>query len=417
VVSNPRRRVFVVATEMPDLSGGAGVRNFYLIRELSRDYDVTVFSLADTPPDSRSPEVLDTVRAATDALTRQLPVRAITLPRRRLSPARAISAVLAQRIQPFMAEDELSGLSDAVWRSSSDPPYAVHLEQVHAYNCLASVLPRLAASGVKIVLDAHNVERAAFEATLPSFSWPKRLAGLYLRPALADMETNAVKAADLVLACSDYDRRVLAGLVPEPPPVVVIPNGVDTGALTPCRRPDSFSVLFMGGMQYGPNAEGLRWYLERVHPSVLASVAEVKLFVVGSPPPKWLIRLADTDASLRLCGWVRDIREYIGGASVCIAPIRTGSGTRLKVLEYAGGGRAVVTTSIGVEGLELFDDQGSVCAVYDQAEGFANAVVSLLRSPIEAAALGWRARAVAEARYDWSRIGARLRDCYKEMDR
>src|SRR5450759_2135448 len=147
----------------------------------------------------------------------------------------------------------------------------------------------------------------------------------------------------------------MAGLVPEPPPVDVIPNGVDTGALTPCRRPDSCSVLCMGGMQYGPNAEGLRWYLERVHPSVLASVAEVKLFVVGSPPPKWLIRLADTDASLRLCGWVRDIREYIGGASVCIAPIRTGSGTRLKVLEYAGGGRAVVTTSIGVEGLELFD--------------------------------------------------------------
>lgn len=266
--------------------------------------------------------------------------------------------------------------------------------------------------GVPVVLNAHNVEhellakRARIE--------PRVLAQAFLAgqvPRVRAFEQHACRRADAVLACSDVDANALRVLAPGRE-FHVIANGVDLDGNRPSTQAvDPDVLVFVGQMGWFPNRDGVDWFLREVFPRILARRPSARFVLVGKPDG---LEVPDAVArNVTLAGFVDDLRPYVHGAAVYVVPLRAGSGTRLKVLEAMALGKAIVTTSIGSEGIALRQDEDAVFA--DDAGSFADATLALLDSPERAQAMGRAARQLAQAQYGWDAIGASLLACYEPL--
>lgn len=163
-------------------------------------------------------------------------------------------------------------------------------------------------------------------------------------------------------------------------------------------------MLFTGTFGYAPNAEALRWLLSEIWPQVVARRPDARLLVVGKGVPDEIAALASP--SVELAGWVPEMQPWFDRAQVVIVPMRSGGGTRLKVLDGLASGRPLVSTTMGVMGVDVRGDEQVLLA--DGAEPFAEAVVRVLDDPALAARLGAAGRQIAEQVYDWQAIGDRL---------
>ncbi|HEY2395349.1 MAG TPA: glycosyltransferase family 4 protein [Rudaea sp.] len=268
-----------------------------------------------------------------------------------------------------------------------------------------------------IVLDAHNVEHQLLEQRAQRA--PGALQRTLLRGQAAKLkryERAAVQRAAQVLACSRDDADQLSRLAPETS-ISVVPNGVDVDRCRPrpvCSDPVSRQLVFVGQMGWFPNREGVQWFLGEIFPRIVECLSDVEFVVVGKA--EGLHIPAALRDRVRLMGFVPDLSAIVQDAAVYVVPLRSGSGTRLKVLEAMAFGKAIVTTAIGAEGIDLVPGEEAVFA--NDAGGFARAVVALIENPEAAARLGAAARARAEAQYDWRGIEATLRDIYvRTVDR
>jgi len=229
---------------------------------------------------------------------------------------------------------------------------------------------------------------------------------------MLDYELGHVEAADLVLAMSDDDRAELARWV-DPSHVAVVPNGVSCADF-PLRAPgesEPATVLFVGFFRHDPNVEAVEWFAREVLPLVREAVPEVVFRVVGAYPPAELLDLAATTPGMEVTGLVPATAPHYRRATVFVAPILRGSGTRLKILEAMASGSPVVSTTIGAEGLGA--GAGEI-RIADRARDFADEVIGLLRDAPARAALAQRARVFVEQRFDWRAVGERLFQAYAE---
>jgi glycosyltransferase involved in cell wall biosynthesis len=215
---------------------------------------------------------------------------------------------------------------------------------------------------------------------------------------------------DAILATSEVDRGALASEVGGIP-IHVVPNGVDTQYFAPGRHGDPALLLFTGAMTYGPNADAMRYFCAEIFPRVQALVPEASLAIVGREPPPWLRRLAGD--GIQVTGTVTDVRPWMERAAVFVVPLRMGSGTRLKILEAMASGCAIVSTTIGCEGLDV--THGEDILIADTPVAFAAEVARCLRDPTLRATLGGRARQLVERRYEWGTIGRELGDFYRAL--
>jgi glycosyltransferase involved in cell wall biosynthesis len=151
-------------------------------------------------------------------------------------------------------------------------------------------------------------------------------------------------------------------------------------------------------MDFRPNVDAVLWFVKEVGPLIRAEVPDFHFFVVGQRPHRRLEPLRG-DQSVTVTGWVEDVRPYIAGAAVYVAPLRMGGGTRLKLLEAMAMSKPVVATPLGAEGYPVADGRELVLA--DTPTEFARAVIALLHSPARRTELGQNARAFVERRYDW----------------
>lgn len=267
-------------------------------------------------------------------------------------------------------------------------------------------------AGIPVVLNAHNVEhrllarRAEIE--------PDRLRRLFLAgqvDRLCVFEGAACNRADQVLACSEPDAAALRELAADTP-VEVVANGVDLHANrpdpTPSTRP---KLVFVGQMGWFPNRDGVDWFLRDVFPRILRACPSAEFVLVGKSDG--LEIPADVASRVTLAGFVPDLRPLVHAAAVYVVPLRAGSGTRLKVLEAMALGKAIVSTTVGSEGIAL--EHGVNALFADEAQAFADAAVALLQAPVDASRLGLAARALAEQRYGWDAIGDGLLACYDRL--
>jgi glycosyltransferase involved in cell wall biosynthesis len=190
--------------------------------------------------------------------------------------------------------------------------------------------------------------------------------------------------------------------------VELIPTGVDTGALRPAPDPPAEppQLLFTGTMSYAPNHEGIRWFADEVWPLVRRRLPDARLDVVGKDPPDSVRALHGRDG-IAVHGFVPSMAPFFARSQAVVVPILTGAGIRVKIVEAMSAGRAIVSTSLGCEGL-AYVEPGRHLLVADEPAAFAAAAVRLVGEPELRAGITRDARALVEREYDWRALGDRL---------
>ena len=189
--------------------------------------------------------------------------------------------------------------------------------------------------------------------------------------------------------------------------VELIPTGVDTRALQPGPEQEGPPrLLFTGTMSYPPNHQGIRWFADDVWPLVRVELPDARLDVVGRDPPE-AVRALDGRDGIAVHGFVPSMAPFFAAAHAVVVPILTGAGIRVKIVEAFSAGRALVSTSLGWEGLAHVQP-GRHLLVADVPREFAAAAVRLLADPGGRARMAAEARALAEREYDWRALGDRL---------
>jgi glycosyltransferase involved in cell wall biosynthesis len=189
--------------------------------------------------------------------------------------------------------------------------------------------------------------------------------------------------------------------------VELIPTGVDTRALRPApEQPGPPRLLFTGTMSYPPNHQGIAWFAREVWPLVRREVPGALLDVVGKDPPADVRELDGRDG-ITVHGFVDSMAPFFARTQVVVVPILAGAGIRVKIVEAMSAGRAIVSTSLGCEGLAGLED-GRHLLVADEPRALAEAAVRLLRDPGLRHRMAAGARELAERSYDWRPLGDHL---------
>jgi len=219
---------------------------------------------------------------------------------------------------------------------------------------------------------------------------------------MARAERHFTEMADHVLTVSDEDRGAFLEFLPEEK-VTTVPTGVDLEYFKPADKPQTaHSLVFTGSMDWLPNEDAIIYFSTEILPLVQQRIPGVTLSVVGRKPGRKVIALAEKNPAIRVTGAVADIRPYVHEAAVYVVPLRIGGGTRIKIFEAMAMGSAVVSTSIGAEGLPVADGKNLLLA--DSPQDFADRTVALLTGPAERQRLGLAARALVESRYSWNEV-------------
>jgi glycosyltransferase involved in cell wall biosynthesis len=227
-------------------------------------------------------------------------------------------------------------------------------------------------------------------------------------------ELDACRRADSVHVMSAEDGTYLSRFLGKRASTLrVVPNGVDCDVFAPpADQTRNGRVLFVGNFQNLPNQDGLEFMVSDIWPTVRAACPGAALTVVGSNADERTAALAGSDG-VELVGRVPDVVPYYQEHSVMVAPIRAGSGTRLKILEAFAAGIPVVSTTTGVEGIEA--EHGVHLVITDDPGEFARAIITLLQDRARAETLADRAQELVRERYDWHGIASVIVDSYAEL--
>jgi glycosyltransferase involved in cell wall biosynthesis len=391
-------RILWLTPELPYWPGGSGgsTRQFHLVRRLvQRGHAVDVVSPVHEDQQNGRASLAE-AGATLYAVDRPASRREEVLRAVRLRPA-LLPLAATMPVQAWQVEVFFTRMRAAVAAALAQGPAVVVIEHDWAARWAAELpaeLPKV--SGLENLSWDYYDRRAAAAGGVSA-----RLLGLEAR-RFERFDRGTLGRFDLLLAMSEDDREELRRVSDRPS--AVIPNGVDTSALRPSPLPGTPTVLFTGTFGYAPNAEALRWLLAEIWPAVRSRLPTAELLVVGKGVPDDVAGLAGDGVTL--AGWVPEMQPWFDRAQAVIVPMRSGGGTRLKVLDGLASGRPLVSTTMGAMGVDVRDGEHVVLA--DGAEAFAAAVVRVLGDPALAARLGAAGRRVAEDVYDWHAIGDRL---------
>jgi glycosyltransferase involved in cell wall biosynthesis len=256
-------------------------------------------------------------------------------------------------------------------------------------------------SRIPTVIFAHNVDAVIWRRRFLVDKRPLwRLVAWREWWAMARAERHYAKLANHVLTVSEDDRRAFAEYLPSEK-VTAIPTGVDLEYFRPARAARrSDTLVFTGTMDWMPNEDAMLYFCSEILPLIRECIPNVRLRVVGRKPTRKILALKEIDTQLEVTGTVDDIRPYVHDAAVYVVPLRIGGGTRIKIFEAMAMGMAVVSTTIGAEGLPV--EHGKNILLADTPASFADTVVTLLRQPMARERIGNAARALVEVRYDWT---------------
>jgi glycosyltransferase involved in cell wall biosynthesis len=272
---------------------------------------------------------------------------------------------------------------------------------------------------VKLCYDAHNAEyalqQAIFEVDRGDLRRLHAAAYSFIQTRrIAHCEREVCRQVHCVIAVSEDDAESLRAFRPDGQ-VSVVPNGVFTEEYMASRQQLELGehvLVFTGKMDYRPNVDAMRWFADSILPLVQTEIPDTHLYIVGQKPHARVETLRDK-ANVAITGWVSDVRPYLNAAHVYVAPLRMGSGTRLKILEAMAAGCAVVATSFAASGLDV--EARRAMLISDDENEFASAILSLLRDPARRESLGKAAQRYVRQHYDWSALIPNLLAAYKAI--
>ena len=381
---------------------GGKIRSYHILRELAREHSITLFSFyAAHAEDSHSQ--LNEIFERVDAIPLDLPAPRSF--RELCDYGLTLFTQQPYNISKYCTPKVQQRLQQVLEQESFD---AIVCDFVIAAGAIPWEVPTAK------ILFTHNVESMIWQRHYQVSRNPlwKALSWREWRTMEA-AERKYVSKADHVLTVSEDDRRFFAECAAAAK-LSVIPTGVDTDYFVPTGTPDTpNSLVFTGSMDWLPNEDGVVHFIEEILPLVRQEVPEVSLTVVGRRPTSRLKDLAANTAHVHLTGWVEDIRPYLSQAAVVVVPLRIGGGTRLKIFEAMGMGKAIVSTTIGAEGLPVLHDEHLLIA--DEPAHFANSTVELLGDAGRRRSLGTTARKLVVGKYSWRIVAEQFAEILVEV--
>lgn len=325
--------------------------------------------------------------------------------------------------RPFLVERDDSTAMRSLIREvvASDPVDAIHADQL---TMAQFALPYRNRNGRPVLIfDAHNavwtiVER--LNATLPMYY---RIPLIFEAGRVKAYEARIVHEFSRTLAVAEPDAQALREALKEQYPAIpveeapirVIPIAVDMETahlIQPLAG--SFNILTMGTLYYPPNADGIRWFLLDVFPIVRRALPQATLTIVGKTPPADFLQAAkESNGSIVVTGYVPKLDPYYANASIAVIPVRAGGGMRVRILEAFARGMPVVTTTVGLEGIDA--KPGSDVLVADSPNDFAQSTIQLLSDGELQARLSANGRHLAKEKYDWQVVLRQLEEMYQSL--
>ena len=261
---------------------------------------------------------------------------------------------------------------------------------------------------VPVVLNKHDITYEIVGRFLEHDRNPlKSIYGRLEYRRLRRFETRACGAAAAVWACSERDRRILANDNPSVP-FAVVPNVIDVDGYQPAETDDGRTIVYVGAMDWLPNRDAVQFFVSAVMPELRRLAPDVSFVVAGREPPPDFRAQFEQMPGVSFTGTLPDLRPLIAQAAVCVVPLRIGSGTRLKILEAGAMAKAVVSTTIGAEGLTLKD--GKEIVIANRPKEMAQAIADLLRDPRRRLEIGRAARRRVAAEYGLPALRCSLRE-------
>lgn len=275
------------------------------------------------------------------------------------------------------------------------------------------------------IFDAHNAVWTIVERMKENAPWfLKPVAGLESR-RIKYYEGRIVNEFEHTFAVTEPDKTALKDALRsivevedlESNRITVVPIAVDTQELQPAKRvAGSKNILTLGTLHYPPNADGIRWFANDVFPLVQAQEPDATLTIIGKNPPADLLQLQERNpGTIEVTGYVEDLSPYFDKAGAMVIAVRAGGGMRVRILEAFARGMPVVTTTIGLEGIDAVP--GEHVLVEDTPQGFAESTLALLANPELADKLSRSGRRLAEDNYDWKVVLGRMDNIYETVAR
>jgi polysaccharide biosynthesis protein PslH len=385
------RILFLTAWYPDPPSNGSRLRVAQLLRALAAAHEVTLLSFADQADvDPAAPPVRALCRSVEVISRPRFDPHAWRSRIAWLSPRpRSLVATFSPHMAAAVTRIVATGGCDAVVASQLD---------CAAYAPWFGAVPALFEEVELGVLHDQAVQGPRRQRA--ALTWAKQRR--YVRRLLGRFRACTV--------VSERERVLLADVLGDNRRIHLLPNGVaaaDYTGLGAAAQPDS--IVFTGSFRYRPNYEAMRWFVGAVWPRVLQARPAARLVITGAHDELPL----PAAANVTRCGFVDDVRPLLAASWLAVAPIFTGGGTRLKILEAMAAGTPVVATTKGAEGLDVAP--GEHLLIADQPEAFAQHVVALLADPALRARLSHAGRALVEARYDWRRLGPRFEALVREV--
>jgi glycosyltransferase involved in cell wall biosynthesis len=380
------RLLFLLPAVPWPLDAGAKIRNHGLLNLLGAEHEVDAITFGE---------------GAAPAMVRRWAT--VPLPAHRSVSRRATDVV--QTSLPDMAHRLWSPEFAAQLRCFlSDGDYdAVQAEGIEMARYLNAVQPD------RRVYDAHNAEfllqRRFAESAGPL---QRRLYSRLQWRRLERFERSVVRSSRLTLAVSQHDANQLLALAGAEANVRVVPNGIDTTAY-PFIEPLAAAqpnLLFLGKLDFRPNEEALRWFIR----DVLGSLECARLFAVGAAPPKWLVAAGQHDDRVAVTGYVDDERPYLARCAALVLPLKTAAGSRLKALIAMACGLPIISTRVGMEGIDA--EPGEHFLLAESPSEWVTSLKRLLSDVELRQRLARNGRALIEQRYDWSALRADVVSAY-----
>jgi sugar transferase (PEP-CTERM/EpsH1 system associated) len=397
-------RILWVKTELlHPVDKGGRIRTYEMLKHLRRDHEITYLTLVDR---EAQPEASARAREYCDRLVKI----AWREPRKFTAGFYRDLVVNLASPLPYAIEKYRSAeMKREIARELSAGGY-----DVAVCDFLAPSVNFPESRGQTTLLFQHNVESMIWRRHYETQDGSIKRAFFHSQwQKMYGYERAACRRFDAVVAVSEVDRDYMRKefALGE---VYDVPTGVDTDYFQPAagtRNP--LELVFTGSMDWMPNEDAVLHFSSNILPLIVRALPEVTLTVVGRNPSPALIELASRNPRIKVTGRVEDIRPYVDRAAACIVPLRVGGGTRLKIYEAMAMEKAVISTSVGAEGLPVCDGEDLLIA--DAPEEFARAVIGVLTDANEARRLGRQARAVVCERFGWAQAATRFADVCRRV--
>lgn len=285
----------------------------------------------------------------------------------------------------------------------------LHLEMLHTGQYITEIQNR---HNTKIFLGQQNIDSLIWQRLFRTEQNPfKKLLLNWQYNRFLNLEKNLCPKFDVCICVSAEDANRLKSISPHAK-TDVIPNGVDTDYFKPMdTKEDESQIVFVGSMDWQPNEDAVLYFCDQIFPLIKSDIPNVKFYIVGSNPTERVLKLKNIDGVI-VTGLVDDVRSYMSQSAVFVVPLRIGGGTRLKILQALAMKKAVVSTSIGCEGLGLKHNEHLL--ISDDPIEFAKSVILLIKDRELRHGLGEKGRKLVEDQYDWKAISMKLDALYRK---